>query len=174
MSGLSTVPVVIAVVALVVIRQIRPQRVVVGSRWWAVPAVLAFLALREPGLLDAHHRPASVIFLAADLLTGVIMGAAWASTSRIWTEPDGSVWARGTKATAAVWIGGIVVRVGLVGLAALMGVHQGQGALMLALAGSLLVRFGVLVWRAQLVGAVPAKGGAYSAGAGAASRKDPV
>ncbi|WP_255953492.1 CcdC protein domain-containing protein [Streptomyces odontomachi] len=174
MSGLTTVLVVIAVVALVVIRQIKPQRATGDGRWWLVPAVLAFLALREPGLMDAHHYTASVFFLAADLLTGIIMGIAWAWTSRIWTEPDGSVWVRGTKATAGVWIVGILVRVGLVALAALMGVHQGRGALMLALAFSLLVRSGLLAWRAQLVRTAPSKGGVHGAGAGGASRKDPV
>jgi hypothetical protein len=174
MSGLTTVLVVIAVVVLVVIRQIKPQRATGAGRWWVVPAVLAFLALREPGLMDPHHRTASVLFLAADLLTGIVMGMAWAWTSRIWSEPDGSVWVRGTKATAAVWVGGIILRVGLAALAALMGVHQGEGALMLALAVSLLVRSGLLAWRAQLVRAVPAKDAAYRAAAGTASRKDPV
>jgi hypothetical protein len=169
MSGLVSVLVVLAVVALIVVRQVRPQRAG-RSRWWLVPVVLLVLALRGPALLDAHHRTASVLFLAAELLVGVVMGVAWAWTSRIWTEPDGSVWTRGTKATAAVWVGGILLRVGLAALAAVMGIHQGSGTLLLALAGSLLVRSGLLAWRAEQVKAVPAYGAAYRDGRHTARR----
>jgi hypothetical protein len=101
MSGFTDVLVALAVVALIVVRQIRPQPA--GSRrWWLVPAVLVLLVLREPGTVDGRHQVASVLLLTVELVTGLLMGAAWAWTSRMWTEPDGSVWVRGTKATLAV------------------------------------------------------------------------
>ncbi|GHH88135.1 DUF1453 domain-containing protein [Streptomyces sulfonofaciens] len=174
MSGLVDVAVAVAVVALIVVRQVRPQPLSGGRRWWLVPAVLICLALREPGILDARHQVASGILLAVELLVGVVMGAAWAWTSRVWTEPDGSVWTRGTKATVAAWIGGIVVRVGLAGLGALMGIHQGTGALLLALAVSLLVRSATLTWRAQQAPRTPEGVTAYRGGVRSASWKDPV
>ncbi|WP_328536273.1 DUF1453 domain-containing protein [Streptomyces sp. NBC_00344] len=137
-----------AAVALVLVRQFRTQQIDHGGRWWLIPAVLVFFGLRRPGLLDTHHGTESVALIAVELLTGLVMGAAWAWTTKMWTEPDGTVWARGTKATAAVWVLGLGVRLGVVGAAALAGVHLGTGALLLALAASLLVRSGVLVWRA--------------------------
>ncbi|MDX3851967.1 CcdC protein domain-containing protein [Streptomyces sp. AK02-01A] len=150
MSSFIDVLLIAGVVALVVVRQFRPQRITVEGRGLlVVPAVLVFLALREPGLLDAHERTVSVLLLGAELAVGLLLGAGWARTSRIWTAEDGSVWARGTKATAAVWIGGLAARAALMGIGALAGVHQGTGALLLALAASVLVRGGMLGWRVR-------------------------
>jgi hypothetical protein len=175
-SALVDVLVALAVVALIVLRQIRPQRAL-GRRWWLVPAVLVFLAVRNPGsraFIDAQHPLASELLLAADLLTGLLMGAAWGWTSRIWTESDGSIWVRGTRATAAVWIAGIVMRIGLAGLGAHIGVHQGNSALLLTLALSLLMRSGVLAWRAQVVHPTPDQAMGYGGDAPSVSRKDRV
>ncbi|MEU9101104.1 hypothetical protein [Streptomyces sp. NPDC048361] len=85
-------------------------------------------------------------------------GIGWAWTSKIWTEADGTIWSRGTKATAGIWVLGIVLRVGLAGLGALAGIHLGTGAILLALAASLLVRGAIMIWRTQ--SAVPSYGGA--------------
>jgi hypothetical protein len=150
-SGFANALVILAAVVLIAVRQVRPQQIGGGKRWWIVPAALLYMGLRRPGIIDAHRPVASGFLLAAELLAGLAMGAAWAWTSRIWTERDGSVWARGTKATVAIWIGGIALRVGIVGIGAAIGIHQGTGALLLALAASLLVRSGVLTWRAQAI-----------------------
>ncbi|MET9482565.1 DUF1453 domain-containing protein [Streptomyces sp. NPDC006638] len=169
MSTLIDVLVAAAVVALIVVRQTRPQRITGGGRRWLVlPAVLVVLALRQPGLVDAHHQALSGLLLGTELVVGLLMGAGWAATSRIWAEPDGSLWSRGTRATAAVWAAGIAVRLGLAGLGALYGVHQGTGALLLALAASVLVRRGMLVVRS---GALRPS---YGDGAPAVSWKDRV
>ncbi|MFI6685977.1 DUF1453 domain-containing protein [Streptomyces sp. NPDC050485] len=148
MSALFNVLIAIAVVALILVRQFKPQQLS-GSRWWVVPAVLGFLAVKDGGLIDPHHHAASVTLLGAELVIGVLMGVGWAWTTKIWTESDGTVWSRGTKATAGVWVAGIVLRVGLAGLGAVAGIHMGTGAVLLALAASLLVRGGVLMWRAR-------------------------
>lgn len=149
MSGVVDAVLVVAVVALVLVRQLRPQAVTGNRKWWLLPAVLAFLAVRQPGLMDPHHETVSAALLAAELLVGVGMGAVWAFTTRVWRDESGTVWSKGTKATAAAWIGGIALRFGLAGVGALMGVHQGGGATMLALAATLLVRTGGVVWRAR-------------------------
>ncbi|MFJ5262163.1 DUF1453 domain-containing protein [Streptomyces sp. NPDC088387] len=149
MSGLTDVLVVVAVAGLVIARQLRPQQIGGDRRWWILPAVLVFLSLRDPGVIDAEHHTEAILLLVAELLVGVAMGAGWAWTTRVWAEPDGSVWSKSTRASLAVWIVGIAIRVGLYGLGAVLGVHQGTPALLLALAATLLVRSGILVLRAQ-------------------------
>ncbi|PKV88425.1 CcdC protein domain-containing protein [Streptomyces sp. TLI_146] len=149
MSALVNVLVAVAVVALIVSRQVRPQQLADAKRWWLVPAVLVYLAIREKGLVDPDHHLASVLLLGTEVATGLLMGAAWGWTSKLWTEADGSVWTKGTRATAAVWAVGIAVRAGLAGIGALAGIRMGTGALLLGLAASLLVRSGILVWRTQ-------------------------
>ncbi|GAA2935306.1 DUF1453 family protein [Streptomyces thioluteus] len=149
MSGPVSVLVVVALVVLVVVRQMKPQKMVPGSRrWWVVPAVLAVVALREPGLVDAGHRAASVGLLTAGVLLGVATGVAWAWTTRIWTDETGAVWARGTKVTGAVWAGGMLLRLGLIGVGVLIGVHQGAAGAMLTVAAMLPARSAVLLHRA--------------------------
>ncbi|RDG40071.1 DUF1453 family protein [Streptomyces corynorhini] len=142
--------VIVAVVALVVARQIKPQRIRTGGRKWLVaPVVLAAMALREPRLLDPHHTAVAALLIGVELAVGVLIGVGWARTSRVWTGQDGAVWSKGTRATAAVWGVGIAVRLGLMGVGVMLGVHQGSGALLLALAATLLVRGGLLARRAQ-------------------------
>ncbi|MGW5772534.1 DUF1453 domain-containing protein [Streptomyces longwoodensis] len=149
MSGLVDALVIVAVAALVIARQMRAVRVDADRRWWLLPGILVVVALREPGLLDAHHHATSAVLLATELLVGLAIGAGWAWTTRLWTEPDGTVWSKSTKASAGVWLVGIAVRVGLFALGTALGVHQGSAALMIALAATLLVRSGVLVQRAR-------------------------
>ncbi|MCF3132045.1 DUF1453 domain-containing protein [Streptomyces olivochromogenes] len=161
MSGLVNALVIVAVVVLVVVRQFRARPLDTDRRWWAVPVVLAFLALREPGILDAHHRTASALLLFAEVLIGLATGAGWAWTTRVWRESDGVVWTKSSKASVIVWVVGIGLRVGLFGLGVLIGVHQDSSALMLALAGTLFVRAGILAWRAQPLTARAAEATAY-------------
>ncbi|MEW2162266.1 DUF1453 domain-containing protein [Streptomyces sp. NPDC007084] len=149
MSGLMNAAAICAVAALVIARQFRAGRVGTDRRWWVVPAVLAFMAVREPGLIDPHHQVEASVLLAAELVIGLAVGAGWAWTTRMWTESDGAVWSKGTKASGAVWIGGICLRGGLFGVGALLGVHQDSSGLMLGLAATLLVRAGIVRWRAQ-------------------------
>ncbi|MET8683330.1 DUF1453 domain-containing protein [Streptomyces sp. NPDC004732] len=148
MSGLTNALVICAVVVLVVVRQFKAQEIGTDRRWWLIPAVLIFMAVRDPDLLDPQHRAASVALLAAELVVGLAMGAGWARTSHVWTESDGTAWSKGTKATAVVWAVGIGLRAGLFGIGALLDVRQGSPGLMLALAATLLVRSGLLVLRA--------------------------
>ncbi|MET7983883.1 MULTISPECIES: DUF1453 domain-containing protein [unclassified Streptomyces] len=163
MSGLMNAVVIFAVAVVVIARQFGARRIGSDRRWWIVPAVLAVVALREPGVIDPHHQVEASLLLGAELVTALAVGAGWAWTTRIWTEPDGSVWSRSTKAGGAVWIAGICLRVGLFGIGALLGVHQNSSALMLGLAATLLVRSALLTWRAQsleptMAGQFPAYG----------------
>lgn len=161
MSGLVNALVILAVVALVVVRQFRTRRISMDRRWWIVPAVLAVIALREPGLIDTHHRTEAILLLGAELFIGLAMGAAWGWTTRIWAEPDGTVWSKSTRAGAAVWGVGIAMRLGLFGIGTLLGVHQDSSAVLLALAATLLVRSGLLTWRSQSLHPAVARVTAY-------------
>ncbi|MGW0784495.1 DUF1453 domain-containing protein [Streptomyces sp. NPDC002913] len=149
MSGLANVLAIVAVVALVVVRQCSAQRIGDQKRWWLLPAILLYVALRNDGALDPHHEALSALMLAAGVVVGLVTGAGWGWTSRLWQEPDASVWSRGTKATAFVWAGGMALRVLLAGAALLLGIHQGPAALLVSLAAMLLARSGVLVLRAR-------------------------
>ncbi|WP_306336111.1 DUF1453 domain-containing protein [Streptomyces sp. KL118A] len=148
MSGLTNALVICAVVVLVVVRQFKAQEIGTDRRWWVIPAVLIFMAVREPDLLDPQHRVESVALLAVEVVVGLAMGVGWARTSHVWTEPDGTAWSKGTKATAVVWAVGIGLRAGLFGIGALLHVRQDSAGLMLALAATLLARSGLLVLRA--------------------------
>lgn len=161
MSGLVNALAIVAVIALVVVRQFRARRIDADRRWWLVPAVLAFMALREPGILDTHHRTESLLLLGAELLVGLATGAGWAWTTRIWAAEDAALWSKSTKASVGVWAVGIGLRAGLFACGAMLGVHQDSSALMLGLAATLLVRSGVLVWRAQSMDQVSTAGTSY-------------
>ncbi|MFD5816865.1 DUF1453 domain-containing protein [Streptomyces sp. NPDC127038] len=173
MSGLTNALVIAAVAAVVITRQFSARRIGSDRRWWIVPAVLAVVALREPGLIDPHHQVESSLLLGTELVTALAIGAGWAWTTRIWTEPDGSAWSRSTKASGAVWIAGICLRLGLFGIGAQLGVHQNSSAVMLGLAATLLVRSGLLTWRAQsLEPAAAGQAPAYGDGVRRVLRKE--
>ncbi|MFD0303997.1 DUF1453 domain-containing protein [Streptomyces sp. NPDC127119] len=174
MSGLVDVLAIVAVVVLVIARQFRPRQLDADRRWWVVPGVLVFLAVREPGLLDPGHRTASALLLGVELLVALVTGLGWAWTTRIWAMPDGEVWSKGTKAGVGVWITGIALRTGLVGLGAAFGLHQNTSALLLGLALTLLVRSGILAWRAQGLRPATGRSAAYGADGPRTLRKEHV
>ncbi|MEV6116941.1 DUF1453 domain-containing protein [Streptomyces sp. NPDC052109] len=164
MSGLVNALVIVAVAAIVIARQFRARAINTDRRWWLLPVILAVVALREPGILDVHHRAESAVLLAVELLIGLATGAGWAWTTRLWTAPDGVVWTKSTRASGAVWALGIALRIGVYGCGVALGLHQDSSALMLGLAGTLLVRGGILVWRAQSLGTANRPAPAYGDG----------
>ncbi|CAM5378467.1 DUF1453 domain-containing protein [Streptomyces abikoensis] len=153
MPGTANGLVIVAVLVLTLVRQVRPQRVSADAeRWWVLPAVLVFMAVREPGLIDPAHPAASAGLLAGGVLAGLATGAAWAWSSRVWTDASGVTWARGSRVTAAIWLGGAALRLGLHGLGALAGVHQGSAATMVTVAAVLLARTAVVLHRVHGTG----------------------
>ncbi|SMQ19439.1 hypothetical protein SAMN06272771_5919 [Streptomyces sp. Ag82_O1-12] len=164
MSGLVDASLIVLVAVVVIARQFRARRIDSERRWWLLPVVLVVLALREPGLLDVHHHTASALLLGAELLIGLATGAGWAWTTRIWAEPNGTVWSRSSTASVVVWAVGIALRAGLFALGAAAGVHQDSSALLLGLAGTLLVRAGILARRGQSLRPTVTSSGAYGDG----------
>ena len=153
MSGLVNILVIVAVVALVVHRQFRAQKIDTERRFWLLPLILGGLALRDPHLIDPHHRADAIALLLASVVLVVAMGSVWGWTVRLWREGDGSLWAKGTAATVAAWAGMIVLRLGLYGIGSALHVHQSTNALLLTVGVLLLVRGVVVNWRARTVDA---------------------
>ncbi|AEN12818.1 MULTISPECIES: DUF1453 family protein [unclassified Streptomyces] len=151
---------IVAVIALVVVRQFSAQKITADQRWWVLPGVLLLVAARNGAVLDPRHGTLSVLLLAAGLLVGLVTGAGWGWTARMWQGPDGSVWSNGTKATVWVWSAGLALRASLAGAAVLAGVHQSAAPLLMSLAAMLLARGGVLASRAL---GIRAGGGAQDA-----------
>ncbi|MFF4343541.1 DUF1453 domain-containing protein [Kitasatospora sp. NPDC001540] len=152
MTALSDVLIAVAVIVLVVGRQLRARRLDTERRFWLIPLVLAAVALRDPVLLDPHHRVASAVLVAGSLLTTAGMGCVWGWTVRIWREADGSLWSKGTAATAFAWIGAILVRIAWYGVGAALHVHQSGSVLLLSLGLLLLIRSAAVQWRARQLG----------------------
>lgn len=174
MSGVVDALVTVAVIGLVVSRQFRPSRINTEKRWWTAPVVLALVALKQPVLLGADHHAASASLLVTELLLGAAVGAGLAWTTRIWAEADGTVWSKGSKATAAVWGVGIAVRVAVFLLSSVLGAHQNTPALLLALAATLLARSATLAWRLRTVRPTAPSAAMYGADASWAARKECV
>ncbi|MEE1781822.1 DUF1453 family protein [Streptomyces sp. SP17BM10] len=149
MTALVNIVVIIAVLVLVVQRQMRAQRLDTERRFWLLPLILGALALRDPQLIDHDHAALSAVLLGASLVAVLAMGSVWGWTVRLWRAADGSIWAKGTRATVAAWVGMIAIRLGLYGIGSAMHVHQAGSALMLGLAVMLLVRSLVVNWRAR-------------------------
>ncbi|MGK4580835.1 DUF1453 domain-containing protein [Kitasatospora sp. HPMI-4] len=149
MPALANVLIAVAAIALVISRQLRARRIDTERRFWILPVVLAVVALRDPRLVDPAHRAESAALLAASIVAVLAMGSVWGWTVRLWQEGDGSVWAKGTKATVAAWGVMIAVRLGLYGIGAALHVHQSSNALLLSLGALLLVRGVVVNWRAR-------------------------
>ncbi|BAJ31185.1 MULTISPECIES: DUF1453 family protein [Kitasatospora] len=149
MTALSDVLIAVAVIVLVVGRQLRARRLDGERRLWLLlPLVLVAAGLRDTALLDPEHRATAAVLLAGSLLTTAGMGCAWAWTVRIWREADGVLWSRGGTATVFAWVGAVVIRIGWYGLGAALHVHQSGSVLLLSLGVLLLTRSVVLRWRA--------------------------
>ncbi|MFJ3218805.1 DUF1453 domain-containing protein [Kitasatospora sp. NPDC086801] len=149
MTALVNIVVIIAVMVLVVQRQMRAQRLDTERRFWLLPLILGALALRDPQLIDHQHTAVSAALVVCGLVAVVAMGSVWGWTVRLWRAGDGSVWAKGTKATVAAWVGMLAIRLALYGIGAALHVHQAGSALLLGLAVLLLVRSFVVNWRAR-------------------------
>ena len=150
MSSVENIALIVLVVAWVVARQFQARQFSGNARRMLIlPAVLAFLGLRAHNLLDPHHQATAAALLIVGVVVEVGMGVVWGFTTRIWRDENGTIWAKGTKATAFAWVGMLLVRVGLIALGSALGVASGEGAILLSLAALLLVRSAVVTWRAR-------------------------
>ncbi|MBO1335778.1 DUF1453 domain-containing protein [Streptomyces sp. VRA16 Mangrove soil] len=149
MSAAATALTIVVVVALVLVRQFRTERLAADRKWWVLPVILGVVAVRNGSLTDPHHTTGSVVLLAVGLLVSAGIGVGWAYTTRLWVDEQGDAWTKGTAATVGTWLAGIATRAGILGIGLAVGIHLGSSSLMLGFAVSLLVRSGLLMLRAD-------------------------
>jgi hypothetical protein len=162
MNSIANVALIIVAVVYIVARQFSARQITGDTRrMLIIPGVLAFFGLRDHHLLDHAHQTSSAALLVVGIVLEIGMGFAWGFTTRIWRDAAGTVWAKGTVATFAAWVGMIIIRLGLYAVGGAMGIAMSQGSIMLSLAAVLLVRTAVVTWRARELGpsyGVPAVG----------------
>ncbi|MBC3844208.1 DUF1453 family protein [Streptacidiphilus sp. 4-A2] len=150
MSSAENITVIVAVVCWVVARQFKARRFSGDARRMLIlPAALAFMGLGQHNLLDPHHQATAAALLVIGVIVEVGMGSVWGFTTRVWRDENGTVWAKGTKATAFAWTGMLLIRAGLMAVGAALGVAAGEGPVLISLAALLLVRSAVVTWRAR-------------------------
>jgi hypothetical protein len=140
--------IIAAVVVLVIFRRFRPRRLD-ERRILVIPIVIGIIGVAQGSTVDAHHVALSAGLLAAEVAAGLLLGAGLGATMRVWREPDGSRWSRGTWATFGVFLASVAVRGGLYGLGYAEGVRPGSGTLLISVAAWLLAQNAVIAWRCR-------------------------
>ena len=104
----------IAVVALLIVRQLRPRPASERSalRLTLVLGVIGILQIRSA--VGGHAISAATIMLvAAGLLAGALLGVVRATTVKVWRASDGLPWRQGTLVTAVLWLISLGVHLGI-------------------------------------------------------------
>jgi hypothetical protein len=112
MSGPLQVIVGIAVLSWILYNQLRVRQFTV--RRLRVAGVLGIVGVVEVGSSAGTH-PVSVVgwtLLVTGLVIGAVLGVLRAATVKLWVR-DGAVWTQGHAMTAALWIVGIAIHIGL-------------------------------------------------------------
>ena len=112
--NLRTVLVSLAIVGLVVVRRIRPQRV----KPWRSVSIAVLVTLASAFSLLSTGRPeqeGGVLLLAPlFLIPGIWLGLKLMSTVTFWRdEGTGALWMKGGVVYVAVWLGALALRIGL-------------------------------------------------------------
>jgi hypothetical protein len=112
MSGPLQVIVGIAVLGWILHNQLRVRQFTV--RRLRVAGVLGIVGVVEVWSSAGAH-PVSVVgwtLLVTGLVIGAVLGVLRAATVKLWVR-DGAVWTQGHAMTAALWIVGIAIHIGL-------------------------------------------------------------
>jgi NAD/NADP transhydrogenase beta subunit len=148
----------VAVVALLVARQMRARPVREGSAA-RISAVLGIIGLVELSDASKGHSlgTAPVVWIVVSLLVGGGLGAARAFSTKVWRLPDGSAMSQGTVVTAVLWVvslaAHLAMEVGIDHSTKIVGL--GASSLLLYLAVTLGVQREVLRRRAGLTATGP-------------------
>jgi hypothetical protein len=107
MSGTAVIDIVIgvAVVGLLLARQMRPRPVREGSAA-RFSVILGIIGLIELSDATKGHSVGTgpVAWIVASLVVGGALGAARAYSARTWRLQDGSAMSQGTVVTAVLWV----------------------------------------------------------------------
>jgi hypothetical protein len=144
----------IAVVGLLIYRQwvTRPVRERSAARLVLILGVIGVVEMVEAS--KGHHLgPATVGWIVVGLVIGAALGAARATTTRVWRDANGTAWRRGSVLTAALWIVSLAAHFGIDALIDHSTTAKGLGSadILLYLAVSLGVQREVIRLRAARV-----------------------
>lgn len=104
----------VAVLALVVYRQLAVRRVRENYRIVAILAVIGVIQLyRYFGSSGAHFGGKIAVALVGSLVLAAVMGVLRAVTVRLWRGDDGQLLRRGTWLTAVLWVVAVAAHLGL-------------------------------------------------------------
>lgn len=140
--------IVAAAVALVIVRRFRRRRVDEGRSLF-LSLVLGAVGIAEGNAIDAHHVTLSTALLGAEVAAALLLGLGLGATMRVWREPDGSCWSRGTWATFGVLLASVAVRSGLFAIGYAEGTRPGSGTIMISVAAWLLAQNAAIAWRCR-------------------------
>jgi len=142
--------IIAAVVVLVIVRRFGRRRIE-ERRLLVIPLVIGGIGIAQGSAVDAHHGTLSAGLLAAEVVAALLLGLVLGATVRVWREPDGSPWSRGTWATFGVFLASAAVRGGLYAAGYAAGVRPSGGALLISVAAWLLAQNAVIAWRCREV-----------------------
>ncbi|MDL4775126.1 MULTISPECIES: hypothetical protein [Thermomonosporaceae] len=148
MNTLDSVLLAIAVLALVLYRQLRTRRLDEG-RLYVLPVFLGVVGLFQGSLVDKVHPALSIGLLAVEAVAALALGGLRAVTVRIWRDERGVLWKRGNGWTAGAWLLSIAVRAGMIGAGYAAGIVPGAGGVLLFLGLTLLAQNLLVGWRAR-------------------------
>jgi hypothetical protein len=140
--------IVVAVVAIVIVRRFARRRVD-ERRLLVIPLVVGVIGIAQGRPIDTHHAGLSTGLLAAEIVAALLLGLGLGATMRVWREADGSLWSRGTWATFGVFVASIVIRGGLYVLGHAAGARPGSGTVLISVAAWLLAQNAVIAWRSR-------------------------
>jgi hypothetical protein len=101
----------VAVLALLIARQLRARRV--SSSGWRIVVILAIIGVIEvTQYLKVNHGSTKIyLALGGSLVLAAAFGAARAATVRLWLK-DGQVWSQGNWLTAVLWVIALAAHLG--------------------------------------------------------------
>jgi uncharacterized membrane protein YsdA (DUF1294 family) len=140
--------IIAAVVVLVIVRRFGRRRINEG-RLLLIPIIIGGIGVAQGSTVDAHHVALSAGLLAAEVVAALLLGLGLGATVRVWREPDGSQWSRGTWATFGVFLASVAVRGGLYAAGYAAGVKPGSGTILISVAAWVLAQNAVIAWRCR-------------------------
>jgi hypothetical protein len=170
----------IAILALVIYRQLAVRRVRENYRLVIILAIIGIFELSN-FLSSSGHSMSSdkiALALAGSAVLAALMGVLRALTVKIWRGGDGQLLRQGTWLTGALWLVAVVLHLGFDALVAggftTKGPNIGNATIVLYLAVTLGAQQAVLLRRADRQDAAQPAGTGVGAGAGAGEPQAPL
>lgn len=111
-TAIITIVIGVAVAAFVVYRQViaRPVRERSAARFVLILGVIGVIEMANAA--KGHSLPTrAVVLVVIGLVLAAGLGALRAVTMRVWRNPDGVAWRRGTPLTIALWVVSVAAHV---------------------------------------------------------------